>query len=411
MYHAATSLTPPLPPEEFWTAQAWDLERAGVFWESWHLVGTAGSLRKPGDYLSCQLLGVPVVVRNFDGQLVALRNVCAHRQAILATKPQGHSSVLKCPYHGWEYGADGRTRKLPGATNFPHFDHKQYCLDRFAVEQCGELVFVKLGADGPSLREWLGSRFSMFEEWFTPPAYLETFVFTKEYPSNWKIPVDISLESYHIPWVHEKTFHSDPGDELSEHEFFENGSSLHTKLLEPRLVDNLLRTVERFEMAMMGVPFEDGYQHHHVAPNLMISRTCSLSLAQFVHPHGPDSSHVLGVQFRRGAARNNPLSRFCSWGWGKFTAQLTWMILHEDLGMYSLVQQGVRGAARPGLLGRCEERLHHYHQMVRQRVDAEAVRRAQKLAGLPATAGESANGCPAPDCSVTSPSLSVQRPA
>lgn len=370
MYHAVTSLPQPLSPEEFWTEDAWQAERHAVFWDSWHLVGVKSALNKAGQFVTCKLVGVPVIVRNFDGELVALRNVCAHRQATLATAACGKSETLACPYHGWEYGADGRTRKLPGATNFPHFDHRRYCLDKFTVEQCGELVFVRLAAEGPSLRDWLGSRYELFEEWFSAPGYLHATTFTKDYPANWKIPVDISLESYHIPWVHPKTFHSDPGDELSEHEFFPNGSSFKTKLLEPRFVDHLLRAVERFDMWLMGLKYEDGYQHHHVAPNLMISRTGSLSLAQFVHPDGAESSHVLGIQFRRAAVKNGWIGRITSYLWGRFCCWLTWMILHEDLGMYGIVQQGVKSAPRRGLLGRCEERIFHYHQMIRQKVDA-----------------------------------------
>jgi phenylpropionate dioxygenase-like ring-hydroxylating dioxygenase large terminal subunit len=370
MYQAQTSLEPPLPPAAYWEESAWQQERSAVFAQGWHLVGAASSLQQPGAYVTAELLGVPVLVRNFGGELVALRNVCAHRQAILATKPSGCSPTLKCPYHGWEYGADGRTRKIPEALNFPKFDREQYCLDTFALEQCGDLVFVRLSQEGPSLREVLGERFDLLAGWFSTEMY-ELAMFRRiDYPANWKIPVEASLESYHVPFVHPQTFHDDPGDARSEHAFYDTGSSFETIFFALRWIDRRMRDAEWLALKVMGMTYTGDYRHHHVFPNIMVTNTNSLSLVQVVHPSTPEKSYVLAWQYARLPERKGFIPRWWGWCWGQFAAWLTRTILAEDIAIYPLVQAGVTGSRKTGVLGRCEERLYAFQKFIRDRIDA-----------------------------------------
>lgn len=370
MYLTPVSLKPPLSPEDYYSEESWELERRAVFAESWHLVGTASQLNRHGKFLTWELLGVPVVVRNFNGELVALRNVCAHRQAILAPKPSGCSPSLKCPYHGWEYGPDGRTRKLPGASNFPKFDHAHYCLDKFALEQCGDLVFVRLSAKGPTLREWIGERFDLLESWFSTRTHHLATHLKFELPANWKIPVENSLESYHIPFVHPKTFHEDPAEKNSTHVFHDTGTSFMSPFHPPRFIDYLLDRIEIWVMHRLGHPPVGMYSHHHIFPNLMISHTDTTSFVQMVHPTGPRSCLSTVWQYGLGDAGQNLFQRTLSWWWGKFTGFLTKTIVTEDISVFPLVQAGSVGARQPGILGRCEERLYESQKYVKDKVDA-----------------------------------------
>jgi hypothetical protein len=105
-----------------------------------------------------------------------------------------------------------------------------------------------------------------------------------------------------------------------------------------------------------------------VLPNLMISHTDFLTLVQTVSPTGSQKS-VSGIwQYRRKSSRANPISRLCSWGWGKFSTVLTWQILTEDIRMYSVIQRGEKAAKERGILGRCEERLHFFETFVAEQV-------------------------------------------
>ncbi|HVO78648.1 MAG TPA: Rieske (2Fe-2S) protein, partial [Candidatus Bathyarchaeia archaeon] len=81
------------------------LERQYVFAGNWQAIAHAGQLQRPGQFVTAQLAGEPlVVVRSSDGQLRAFYNVCRHHAAAVVTEAEGSASIFRCPYHGWSYG-------------------------------------------------------------------------------------------------------------------------------------------------------------------------------------------------------------------------------------------------------------------------------------------------------------------
>ena len=113
MFISKTRLPHILPPDAYFNPKQLEQEAAELFQSAWHFVGTTNQLRKPGDFISTTLLDRPIQIRNFDGELRALSNVCAHRHCLITNKPNGNSPTMRCQYHGWEYGQDGATRKIP----------------------------------------------------------------------------------------------------------------------------------------------------------------------------------------------------------------------------------------------------------------------------------------------------------
>lgn len=365
MYQSPRSFQAPLAPRDYCGEESHEREARAVFESSWLLMGLTSSISRPGQYLSGTLGSIPVLVRNFNGELVALRNVCTHRHCSLVSRPHGYSERLKCPFHGWEFGADGRTRRIPAAKNFPDFDRERFRLQSFPVECCGELIFVRATDEGPTLREWLGDLFPKFESWTTQPNWKPAMRRRNVSEVNWKIPVEISLESYHIPEVHPNSFGEDPGEEKSEHAFGNFSSSFFTSFNTPRFIDRLLKVYETFILKILGVPFTGRYEHHHVFPNLLISHTDSLTLIQRVQPLSRTSSASDIWHYARQSVRRNPFSRFTAAAWGHFTGLLTWQILKEDIGILPAIQRGEQSAVDTSLLGRCEERLFSFQKFVR----------------------------------------------
>jgi len=351
----------------FFAADAHALEKKCIFETTWQMVGLASSISHPGQFLSMDVGSIPVIVRNFDGQFVALRNVCAHRHCALVSAALGQSEKLKCPFHGWEYGADGKTRKIPGSKNFPDFDRERYRLDTFSLEQCGDLLFVRCTNDGPSLKEWLGELFCKFEEWTSLPHGKLAVKRSLPMPANWKIPIEGSLESYHIPEVHRQTFVEDPGESKSDHAIAEYTTSFFTLFNTPRMIDKLLKIYEGFILKILGVPFNARYEHHHILPNLLISHTDSLTLVQTVSPMTSETSISHVWQYARQSVRRNPFSKLTAYLWGQFTGWLSYQILKEDLGIFPQVQRGERAAVDRSILGRCEERLYVFEKFLSDR--------------------------------------------
>jgi phenylpropionate dioxygenase-like ring-hydroxylating dioxygenase large terminal subunit len=73
--------------------------------QNWHPVAESREItRKPHKVEICQT--ELVLFRQADGTLAALSNRCPHRQAQLSCgKVRGDK--IHCPYHGWNYDADG----------------------------------------------------------------------------------------------------------------------------------------------------------------------------------------------------------------------------------------------------------------------------------------------------------------
>lgn len=364
MYQSPAAFLAPLSPRSYCEADEAARESRAVFETTWQLVGLKSSIKENGQYLSEQIGDVPILVRNFEGSIVALRNVCAHRHCSLVSSRLGQSDKLKCPYHGWEYGADGRTRKIPAARNFPAFDRERFRLTSFPVEFCGDLIFVKLTGEGPCLREWMGSLYEKIEAWTTLPDWKLTVVRSLPLPANWKIPVEASLESYHIPEVHPTSFGEDPGEENSEHSFGQYSSSFATSFSNSRLVDRMLKRYEIMLLRILGVNFVGRYEHHHVFPNLLISHTDSLNLVQAIRPVTATTSVSEVWQFGRQSRRANPVSRLTASLWGRVTGWLSYQVLKEDIRIFPQVQRGESGATDCSILGRCEERLNAFQKFI-----------------------------------------------
>ncbi len=181
-----------------------DLENHGIFGTWWQYVAPLSQVEKPGDFVTTDIAGNPiVVVRGRDGALRAFYNVCRHHAAEIATGPCGSVASLVCPYHGWTYGLDGALKGVPQFDGVCNFDKAQNGLKPVRVEAWESFVFVTLHPHIPSLT---GVR----DRLITDVAKLELsklrFTERRSYDlnCNWKVYVDNYLDGgYHVPFIHE----------------------------------------------------------------------------------------------------------------------------------------------------------------------------------------------------------------
>ncbi len=174
-----------------------------------HAIGPASRLDSSGDWLSAQLLGVPVVAtRGSDGEVRAFINVCRHRGALVVPGSACGSGKARfvCPYHSWTYDDRGTLVGRPHEDDFPHVARESASLVPLPVAiRCG-LVWVVPEALGDF--DWTA--------WFGPLAdELETLGYDEHasspherrfvQPSNWKLVLDANLESYHFQYAHRAT--------------------------------------------------------------------------------------------------------------------------------------------------------------------------------------------------------------
>jgi choline monooxygenase len=180
------------------------LERRTVFSRSWQMVGRIDQVREPGDYITTELAGEPIlVVRGDDRQLRGFFNVCRHHAAAVMTQPQGCAKNLRCPYHGWTYTLEGALKGTPSFTNECHFDRSAHGLVPVATAVWEQWIFVRLDRDGPSLEDFLGGK--LIDE-IRPLRLRELHWFERRhyfFDCNWKVFVDNYLDGgYHVPHLH-----------------------------------------------------------------------------------------------------------------------------------------------------------------------------------------------------------------
>src|SRR6266571_3425753 len=128
-------------PQPFYTDSdlfGWDLER--VFLSHWIIAGHVVRLPEPGSYFLCDIGGESIVViRDRDGAVHALWNVCRHRGSRVCRTPEGRANTLVCPYHAWAYAPDGRLVVAPAMPD--DFDRAAYGLKRCQVRVAHGIIF------------------------------------------------------------------------------------------------------------------------------------------------------------------------------------------------------------------------------------------------------------------------------
>jgi phenylpropionate dioxygenase-like ring-hydroxylating dioxygenase large terminal subunit len=175
-------------------------EQERIFRHGWQYAGPAEHVEHPGDFFTCSVGDVPVIVtRDREGELHGLLNVCRHRGSLVA-QGRGNRATLQCPYHAWTYELDGRLRSAPRG---PELELDGICLRALAVADWGPLVFVHPDAEPPPLAETLGP---LPELLAAGGIELELLRFSRrgefELACNWKIAVENYLECYHCAVAH-----------------------------------------------------------------------------------------------------------------------------------------------------------------------------------------------------------------
>src|SRR5262249_44448606 len=180
-----------------------ELERRTVFSRSWQSVGRADQVAAPGQYLTADVAGEPVVVvRGKDGVLRGFFNVCRHHAAAVMTEPCGQAERLRCPYHGWTYALDGKLMTTPELEGVAEFDREKNGLHPLAVATCQKLAFAHLAPAPPPINDFLGEMVGQFAALQIGTLH---FAERREWTiqCNWKVFVDNYLDGgYHIPYLH-----------------------------------------------------------------------------------------------------------------------------------------------------------------------------------------------------------------
>jgi phenylpropionate dioxygenase-like ring-hydroxylating dioxygenase large terminal subunit len=216
-------------------------EQEHIFAKDWLCAGRADSLKAPGDYLTMEISGEPIIVlRDRSGSLRAMSNVCRHRMSILL-EGRGNTRSIICPYHAWTYNLDGSLRGAPAMMH-----NEGFCKDKVALPQvrCEEWlgwIMVTLNPEAPSPATQL-SGVEKLVGYLDMGSYVETFREEHRWNTNWKVLAENFMESYHLPVCHSGTIGGSvdlaqmtcpPGDAAFNHHWIMKNDTVKLSLAHP----------------------------------------------------------------------------------------------------------------------------------------------------------------------------------
>lgn len=204
------SLRRTLPGRAYTDPEVFARELELIFGRMWCCAARSAEIPSPGSFRVVPAGGESVlIVRGHDGLLRAFLNVCRHRGSRLCTEEAGHvRRNLRCGYHSWTYGLDGRLVAAPNLATMADIDRDAYGL-------------VPVG-----LREWLGYAWVCVAE--EPPSFEDTVAadvtgrlgdpdaighwgldrlavgrqISYQVAANWKLIIENFMECYHCAPIH-----------------------------------------------------------------------------------------------------------------------------------------------------------------------------------------------------------------
>ncbi|GAB1386514.1 aromatic ring-hydroxylating dioxygenase subunit alpha [Melaminivora sp.] len=193
--------TSQLPVTSYFDAALLQRERELLFGQGPRYVGHALAVPEVGDYhvLAHEQEG-RALVRNAQGGIELLSNICRHRQAVmlkgrgnLTAQGKGHAGGnIVCPIHRWTYSPSG---ELLGA---PHFSHDPCLnLNNYRLREWNGLLFEDNGRDIAADLASMGLQHELSFD-----GYVLDHVEMHECNYNWKTFIEVYLEDYHVGPFH-----------------------------------------------------------------------------------------------------------------------------------------------------------------------------------------------------------------
>lgn len=343
--------------EVFTCAERHSAEREQFFLSSPQLVGFAGQIAKPLDYLCTEVCGQPIVItRDADGEVHAFINACAHRGARVA-EGCGNRKRLVCGFHGWAYDLNGQLAGQPKADCFASdVQSSQSCdlgLVPLAISERAGLLVVGprpevSQAEVDGYLDGIVDQLTGFG--YAQMQHLETTSLSVK--ANWKLVAALSMESYHFACLHR--------------------NSVAEVLYDNAAVD-FLGQHSRWAFPMKGierladVPEDDwpnmlqGVINHIFSPGTVLVQNPEDAQIIRVEPGAvPGESRVEFIGVCRHAEQVESAKAALAFGHQVFK--------EEDLPAAEACQQGMAARGGEFILGKNESVVQHWHREWRQRL-------------------------------------------
>lgn len=184
-------------------------EMDAIFRKAWCFLAHESELPEPGNFVTRELAGEPViVVRDDDGSIKGFLNSCRHRGMRLCRTDAGQASFLRCPYHGWAYRRDGT---LVSAFAEEFYDEQTFdkeSLSLIPVAQISSyrgMIFGTWAEEAESLDAFLGDMkfyLDIFLGRTDSGASIVGAAQIWDSNANWKLLAENSCDNQHLHTAH-----------------------------------------------------------------------------------------------------------------------------------------------------------------------------------------------------------------
>ncbi len=163
----------------------------------WYAVLESKEVQK-GKLIGVTRLGEKLVFwRNKNGEIICLRDKCAHRGAALsAGKICGEGETVQCPFHGLEYDRTGKCKIIPANGRITPVSER-FKVDSYPIREAHDFIWL-----------WWGKKrdeypplpfFEDIDEKFSFKTYKEVW------PVHYSRAIENQLDGVHLPFVHHNT--------------------------------------------------------------------------------------------------------------------------------------------------------------------------------------------------------------
>jgi glycine betaine catabolism A len=292
---AQAGLQAALPREMYVDERMWLAERETVLFGQWYCIGRVADLglAVPQQVVAVDVVGESVLVTSDEsGRLHASYNVCRHRGAQLRPHDEVGvacpASALRCPYHSWTYGLDGRLLRAPH-TDLDGHDLGEFRLAAVGVDTWGGFVFVHLSPATATPLSQAVARAAGTLANYGLDRLVTGATMTYDVAANYKVLLENYNECYHCGPVHPELCRLVPafaggGSDLTwedgvpqrEGTWTFTASGTSTRAVLPGLTEQE-RTRHKGELAY---------------PNLLLSASADHVAAFVLSPNGVDRTEI-----------------------------------------------------------------------------------------------------------------------
>jgi len=191
----------PLDASRYTSADFERLEREKMWPFVWQFAAREEDIPEAGDYLVYENAGRSyLIVRQDDGGVKAMHNVCLHRGRKLRTE-DGTADQFQCPFHGFTWKKDGALKEIPCAWDFEHLKKRDMHLPEAEIGRWQGYIFLREMPGGPSLEAYLAPLPDFFPRWRHDQCTTAIWV-GKVVPANWKVTMEAFMEAWHTIVTH-----------------------------------------------------------------------------------------------------------------------------------------------------------------------------------------------------------------